>query len=100
MRDNKEIKEDLGIKGSDTALIVLPPFYTNHSGNYELKACNSQGCTLRGLQIIFYGKKHTLNKPFSRSMRATAHSSLYSQKTSSVRRAIVRRAIVLSYVVN
>ena len=47
----------LRVSGSnDQQLELYPPFGTDDSGSYEIKACNSMGCKSRGVQLFFYSK--------------------------------------------
>ena len=41
---------------SDRRLLVDPPFTVEDSGTYSASACNSKGCAVRGVQVLFQGK--------------------------------------------
>ena len=41
---------------SDLRLTVDPPFNMEDSGTYSVSACNSKGCAVKGVQVLFFGK--------------------------------------------
>ena len=40
----------------DRRLLVESPLTAEDSGTYSVSACNSKGCEVRGVQVIFYSK--------------------------------------------
>lgn len=40
----------------DRRLLVESPLTVEDSGTYSASACNSKGCEVRGVQVIFYSK--------------------------------------------
>ena len=58
-KDDRELLIGTRYKTFDSGrrLVVDPPFTPEDSGTYSVSACNSIGCTVRGVQVLIYGKK-------------------------------------------
>ena len=41
---------------SGRLMTVDPPFTMEDGGTYSVSACNSKGCTVKGVQVLFYGE--------------------------------------------
>ena len=65
MKDERNLNTSRKFKTlvNDDQLVMEPPFVEEHSGTYSVMACNSQGCHVRGIQVLFYGKRFL--KPFT-----------------------------------
>lgn len=57
MKDTADIVAGGRLKIADQGrqLVLDPPFTRDDSGMYDVLACNSVGCTIRGIQVIFNG---------------------------------------------
>ncbi|XP_048586976.1 uncharacterized protein LOC116613702 isoform X1 [Nematostella vectensis] len=54
-----------------TQLVLQPPYSYADGGSYEVKACNKNGCTVRGVHIYIYESKTT-----AAAIKATSDSSI------------------------
>ncbi|XP_068731180.1 uncharacterized protein [Montipora capricornis] len=56
-KDNLELMIGSRFKTFDHGrqLLVQPPFSKDDSGTYSISACNVKGCSVKGVQVIFYG---------------------------------------------
>ncbi|CAH3196013.1 unnamed protein product, partial [Porites evermanni] len=50
---------------SGRLMTVDPPFTMEDGGTYSVSACNSKGCTVKGVQVMFYGEFTALQSNFS-----------------------------------
>ena len=41
---------------SSRLMTVDPPFTMEDGGTYSVSACNSKGCAVKGVQVLFYGE--------------------------------------------
>ena len=57
-KDQQELVIGSRYKTFDDArrLLVESPFTVNDTGTYSASACNSKGCEVRGVQVMFYSK--------------------------------------------
>ena len=58
-RDELDLVPGMRLKtfNNNRRLFMEPPYVESDSGTYSAVACNSQGCQIRGIQVLFYGKR-------------------------------------------
>lgn len=62
-KDDRELMIGSRYKTFDRGrqLSVDPPFTEDDSGTYSVSACNSKGCAVKGVQVMFYGEYQAFN---------------------------------------